>query len=654
MVMRISLDQASNHNKTKIDPITAYFIDTMNIIMNILTKNCILLVFSYLLIHLCSATTLASAQDTRPSSANNNIQEAIEICREKLKVDPYFPKVQHSLAQLLDSRIAYDEPVDEAMVEEVVEWYHAVGQPPPDVLASRIPPAHIRFDSLVRAGTIAEEILHSVPKAIEMYILALKLDGIDDKSLLAVFSRIMPLALSSVRTGFRSDEMTISSSDGSIVDTHSPNNSYLQTALQLCDFVAVKRPDEPVVDEYKGATLRKLKQPRLAYQSYHQAMLKSKQRYLNHCDASGNDQKYDDVCLAYLENFIKSSILVSAAGREAGSIDPEAQMSYLLDAEKHAAPFCQNTDQALSIRDESTFLEAAKATMLDLYNNMGIVEKKRGAFPQARRFFRKALELKANDGHALVQLASIEAGGGDDDIVVNVKELDPAYVSALFDGYSSRFESELVDVLQYKGHSLLYDALQATWGKSSTPASSFKSIVDLGCGTGLLGELVANDMPWVKVHGVDLSQRMIDISRTRKTKIGGNVYASVTNKDAAKYLSKLENQAVDCVLASDVFIYIGDISSILKESSRCLAQNGLVGFTVESYESSSIGSDCTGLKLLPSGRFGHSKRYIENMAASNGFHVSCWNNCILRKQGGKDVKGATVILRKAHDNSSGV
>ena len=39
------------------------------------------------------------------------------------------------------------------------------------------------------------------------------------------------------------------------------------------------------------------------------------------------------------------------------------------------------------------------------------------------------------------------------------RELEPEYVSALFDRYNSRFETELVDIIHYKGHTLLYESL---------------------------------------------------------------------------------------------------------------------------------------------------------------------------------------------------
>ena len=80
---------------------------------------------------------------------------------------------------------------------------------------------------------------------------------------------------------------------------------------------------------------------------------------------------------------------------------------------------------------------------------------------------------------------------------------------------------------------------------------------------------------------------------------------------------------------------------VLRESSKCLATNGMISFTVENYET----NEDSGLRLLPSGRFGHSRQYINEVAKISGFEVLSWDDCVLRQQGGKGVRGTTVILR---------
>mmetsp|Transcript_26341 Transcript_26341/g.50056 ORF Transcript_26341/g.50056 Transcript_26341/m.50056 type:complete len:408 (-) Transcript_26341:34-1257(-) len=402
-----------------------------------------------------------------------------------------------------------------------------------------------------------------------------------------------------------------------------------------------KCPKETIVDEYRGALLRRMKQPELAYQSYHRAVVKSEQNMMD-AESESDPNSLDNIAL--VGNFVRTSVLASAAAREAGE-NFQRQMNYLVDAEKLAAPLFASImgNENQDIVDEHA-KESFKDLIVDLYNNMGITEKKQGSFKRARDFFAKAFEINPKDGHALVQLASVDDGSNViDNAVSSAKELDPEYVSALFDGYSSRFESELVDVLQYKGHVLLHNAFLKALRELGRSPLSVKKVVDLGCGTGLLGELVANEMPWVEVSGVDLSQRMIDIAQERKSKRGRSVYASVSNGDAAKYLSNLDEKSIDSILASDVIIYVGDISKVLEESSKCLIGGGLIGFTAETIEGSEADG---GVRLLPCGRFGHSRSYINYVAKLAGFEVLSWDDCVIRQQANLDVKGASIILKK--------
>ncbi|KAL9183691.1 hypothetical protein ACHAXT_004547 [Thalassiosira profunda] len=577
---------------------------------------------SRLWICVCLALASAQHQGTPPS-----VVEAINICREKLVVDPHFPKIQHSLAQLLDSQISESDGND-ATVAEVVRLYHAVGAPSSEVEEKRLPPAKVRFDALVRAASIAKDILRDTSRSIEYYSMAVRVDGIDEASLLLAFQAVMPMLLSSMQPD-RPIEVVISPEGGLSNDDSYGDQQQRQIAFDLCDLVEAKCPTETIVDEYRGAVLRRMQQPELAYQSYLRALAKAKRNMSNEVE-----RRHEHI--SFVVNFVKTSILAAAAGREAG-ISFQQQIAYLRDAEEVSAPLFASIDNDGTLTEELRGF--FRDQMVELYNNIGIAEKKRGSVKRAREFFKKTLQINPKDGHAMVQLASVDA----DDVVSNVKELDSAYVSGLFDGYSARFESELVDVLHYKGHIMVFDALQRALNQLKRSPASIKRVVDLGCGTGLLGEIIANGMPWIEVLGVDLSQRMVEISRERKSKQGTDVYASVSNGDAAQYLSALEDQSVDCIGASDVFIYIGDVSKVLEQGSRCLAEGGLVAFTVESYESST--SD-NGLRLLPSGRFGHSREYIAEVAKAKGFEVVSWDDCVLRQQANVDVRGAAVVLQK--------
>ena len=618
----------------------------------------------------------------------NEVEQAIEICREKLEVDPYFPKVQHSLALLLDSRLPLNdgeyEHNDE--VSQVIDLYQAVGLPPKQVPTKRVPPSSIRFKALCRAASLSLDYLDDTVRAISLYNESLELDGFEDEdALIAVFEIVMPLMLATV-TVESSQKTKIDSGSAFPISLSARDDSrhnYLQRALTLCDRLTDAYPHEPIVHEYRGATLRKLQQPELAFHSYLEAMEQSKRLYIESSSLfSGGviqanaENVNTNKRFMLLTSYIQRSVLLSAAGRESGLINPDEQLNLLRDAEGHCRPLLKaiagtmvesstgsaNTSSGddMNPHHRQLLLEQGLEAIVDLYNNMGIIEKKRNAFSEARIHFLKALDVKPNDGHALVQLASIEGTDMSSDIITDVSQLDPDYVSSLFDGYSSRFESELVDVLKYRGHFQVYEAFLTAWKtklRSNLTPSSITTVVDLGCGTGLLGELFANDMPWLDIRGVDLSKRMVNIAKGRQTvkqekvsntnhNTGAKIYSAVANEDAAKYLGTLKAHSVDTIVASDVFIYIGDISKVLEASARCLCEDGLVCFTVESYDTKGHEKD-NGLRLLASGRFGHSKDYINRIASSSGFEIVTWESCILRQQGGDDVQGAVVVLKKS-------
>ena len=256
----------------------------------------------------------------------------------------------------------------------------------------------------------------------------------------------------------------------------------------------------------------------------------------------------------------------------------------------------------------------------------------------------------------MVHLASLN-----DEQAQSVQQLDASYVAGLFDGYAARFEQELIQDLNYQGHLLVTNALKAQLDLNKAPCQqSVTTIVDLGCGTGLLGELLRKLFhgigSWctlpdrscspanVRILGVDLSQRMVDISRGRMATIDDDsviVYDQVELSDGVAYLQTLASHSVAAVTASDVFIYIGSLEDTFRECARVLLEGGLLVFTVELPDPESE-SD---VKLLKSGRFGHSKAHVEKVAKSFGFRVDFWENAVLRTQGGNPVAGAVVVLR---------
>lgn len=595
------------------------------------------LLFLLSLIESSSSAVIQSSQEADDTN-NSQVNEAIKICREKLAVDPNFPRVQLSLAKLLDSKIDWTRPSKEEVVE-TIELYISVAKPHPATESSRLPPLSVQFDSLCRAAALCDEVLHDSSNAIRYYLEAIQMDNIDCDSTISIFERLMPLILASVKSNsIEGDNSSVSHRSTEVL-----NQKLLQQSLDLCDLVSSKCEENPISDEFRGVTLRKLKQPSLAFESYNIAATKSKDLVESNTPTPDEESMYRH--LELIRNYVRRSILASAAAREDGRGYGE-QLSFLVNASSSIGLLLQEVS-ADGNKIHPSILGMGKDVVVDLYNNIGITEKKRGNASKAAEYFMKALEIKPSDSHAQVQLASLKVNDPKSvEIIADVTTIDADYVSGLFDGYSSRFEKELVDVLNYKGHTLVYDAIMKEMKTSAAAKESVQSIVDLGCGSGLLGELFRNKFPSANIVGVDLSQRMTDIARDRLTEKGQQIYTSIYKSDAMNYLSSINGEEINCIVASDVFIYIGDIEMLLAEAKKNLSGSGMVGFTIESYEDIDPKEKATsGLKLLPSGRFGHSQAYIKNVAEKSGFRVSLWESCVLRKQGSDDVDGAVVILK---------
>lgn len=199
------------------------------------------------------------------------------------------------------------------------------------------------------------------------------------------------------------------------------------------------------------------------------------------------------------------------------------------------------------------------------------------------------------------------------------KSLPHAYLQSLFDQYAPYFDENLVERLHYSAPDHAHKLINEM---GITP----RSILDLGCGTGL-GVQYYKDTASV-IHGVDLSQAMIEQSRQK------NVYTNLFHQTIEEYLSVCRNK-YDLILALDLFIYIGELASIFSLIKPKLTLNGVVAFTIQLTENDYIlGNDY---------KYSHSEQYVEACLAKNQMIILQQKNIALRTQGDKDVEGMLII-----------
>ena len=166
------------------------------------------------------------------------------------------------------------------------------------------------------------------------------------------------------------------------------------------------------------------------------------------------------------------------------------------------------------------------------------------------------------------------------------------YVEALFDDYAADFQSHVVEELGYRGFEVLLKPLLDT-GKR------YRHVLDLGCGTGLCGPLIAPQADII--DGVDVSSAMLEEAR----KLG--VYRELIHADLGEFLAATALRP-DLILAADVFIYVGDLAAVFRSVRRILEPGGCLAFTVE------LAREGQDIQLLPSLRYAHSEAYIRRLA----------------------------------------
>jgi predicted TPR repeat methyltransferase len=204
----------------------------------------------------------------------------------------------------------------------------------------------------------------------------------------------------------------------------------------------------------------------------------------------------------------------------------------------------------------------------------------------------------------------------------------PSYMRRLFDEFSERYDHHMLETLNYHAHLHLRDLAN----KVLTDRKAALRVLDLGSGTGLVGEVFKDLTQGGRLDGIDLSPKMNEEANKR------GIYDELILGDLEPYLAS-PGRPYDLMLAADTMIYIGDLAPTFGGAAHRLDSGGYFIFAVEV-------KDGEGWEKTSENRFAHSLSYIEDEAKRQGLDFVESVDCILRTQDNVPISGYTVALRK--------
>ena len=200
----------------------------------------------------------------------------------------------------------------------------------------------------------------------------------------------------------------------------------------------------------------------------------------------------------------------------------------------------------------------------------------------------------------------------------------------IFDQYARSFDTQLVKGLHYQLPKQIANSLHARY-----PDKKFH-LLDLGCGTGLLGRHLGKING--RLVGIDISPKMLEEAEKLK------VYDRLSVANMHDVLRDTKRASYDVVTALDVCLYIGDLSETIPAIYHALTPLGQLIFSCEMAP-----EDGPDLVLHSrTERYAHKRSHVEALCRAAEFSTVDIHNLTLRYEKGQPVEGFVVTAFKSN------
>lgn len=244
---------------------------------------------------------------------------------------------------------------------------------------------------------------------------------------------------------------------------------------------------------------------------------------------------------------------------------------------------------------------------------------KKGDRPRAEDYYQRAYQLNPDDESVNFLLSAMRGK--------KVYSSAPrSYVENLFDQYAVNYDTHMMNVLGYHLPQVLRELLL----QHEKNSSELKTLLDLGCGTGLVGLALADKSK--RLVGVDVSQYMLGKADLKK------VYDELNHRSIMDYLKHTSEQ-FDWVVMLETCEYLGDLKELCSLLPKVMNEQSIFAFNVEPCSSPQD------YQLNITGRYAHSEAYVSRLIQSSGMRVVLSETLPLRQHDGEWVKTQLYIVR---------
>ena len=159
----------------------------------------------------------------------------------------------------------------------------------------------------------------------------------------------------------------------------------------------------------------------------------------------------------------------------------------------------------------------------------------------------------------------------------------------LYGRWASTYDKTFVEDNKY-----IYPQMVARVLAKHMPEDRAFTVIDVGCGTGALGEAIVNIRPKSEIEGVDISPEMLEVAKTKLRADGSQVYSELHEADLTETIYFAANY-FDYLVSAGAFT-IGHLGAYELIDILCVCRSGatiVVGVNGQHWENDDFASAIT-------------------------------------------------------------